>query len=211
MGKYFDGIILLDDGSEDESYENAVHEKLLLKFKQKRNNFNDLKNRNTLLDIASFFNSEWFCFMDLDERFDSRYAQLLNSTKKIQHDCIAFLFIHLWDSPFKYNTKMQDCKWNGFFIRWRMFRNIGRANIITYQKMLHFSAIPYKDSKYLAPILVLHHGNLTKQQRIKKFNFYIQEDIHKDQKNYDDLLNEGETLLVREISKAKLKDAIKNM
>ena len=69
--QYFVGFILLDDGSEDESYEDAVHEKLLFKFKQDRNNFNDLKNRNTLLDIASFFNSEWFCFMDLDERFDS--------------------------------------------------------------------------------------------------------------------------------------------
>lgn len=211
MGKYFDGIILLDDGSEDGSYENAVHEKLLLKFKQKRDNFNDLKNRNALLDIASFFNSEWFCFMDLDERFDSRYAQLLNSTKKIQHDCIAFLFIHLWDSSFKYNTKMQDCKWNGFFLRWRMFRNIGRTNIITYQKKLHFAAVPYKDSKYLAPILVLHYGNLTKQQRLKKFNFYKQEDIHKDQKNYNDLINEGDTLLVRKISKTKINDAIKYM
>ena len=68
--KYCDGIILLDDDSQDDTYEITQSDKLLLKAQKVRTEFNDKQNRNMLLDIASFFKVEWFIFIDADERFD---------------------------------------------------------------------------------------------------------------------------------------------
>ena len=96
MSKYFDGIILLDDGSTDETYEYAIHDKLLIKVQKVRHDFNDLDNRNILLHIASFFNTEWLCFMDIDERFDERYCNFDNITKHQDVNVINFHFVNIW-------------------------------------------------------------------------------------------------------------------
>lgn len=45
----------------------------------------------------------------------------------------------------------------------------------------------------VAPVLVHHFGYLNKDKRVNKFNFYLKEDTKKDQKNYDDLLDLGQT------------------
>lgn len=205
MGVYFDGIILLDDESKDGTFENAKHEKLLLKVQKKRIEFDDLTNRNTLLNIASFIQSDWYCFMDLDERFDERYVNFFGKLRKIDIDCIGFLFIHLWNSIHEYNCSMQDCLIDGVFVRWRMFRNIGRMNIITKQKKLHFSVSPIKTPAIVAPVLVHHLGNITKERRMRKYHFYKREDIHKDNENYHDLLSDGNTCFVQDLSIKKIK------
>lgn len=204
VGQYFDGIILLDDGSNDGTYEKAMHDKLLLKFKKKHTVFNDLGNRNTLLDIASFSKADWFCFMDIDEKFDSRYVRFFHELHKIKANSIVFLFVHLWNTPEEYNFKMRDCVYDGIFLRWRMFRNIGRTNIVTTQKKLHFAASPLMYPFYIAPVLVHHYGTLTKQRRLNKFNFYKKEDSYHDQKSYDDLLHRGETYSVKTITESKI-------
>lgn len=208
MALYFDGIILLDDGSSDDTYIKAKHDKLILKFQKKRTDFNDLQNRNTLLDVASYFNSEWFCFMDIDERIDSRYVSIFDNIDKVDANNIAFIFVHLWNSPETYNPQMQDCTYEGMFRRWRMFRNMGRANLVTSSKKLHFPSIPITNSRIIAPVLIHHYGNLTKEQRENKFNFYKVEDKFKDQSSYDDLLEPidlDKLYSVKEISHKKIK------
>lgn len=208
MAQYFDGIILLDDGSSDDTYTKAMHDKLIFKCQKKHTEFNDLQNRNTLLDIASFFNSEWFCFMDIDERIDPRYVDFFEHIDKVDVDNIGFIFIHLWDSTETYNTKMKDCIYKGLFNRWRMFRNTGRANLVTLTKKLHFPAVPLTDSKIVVPVLIHHYGNLTKKRRQDKFDFYKVEDTFKDLSSYDDLLETiglDELLSVKKISYRKIK------
>ena len=52
MGIYFDGIILLDDGSKDDTYQKAVHDKILIKIKKKHEGFNDFANFLSLNGFA---------------------------------------------------------------------------------------------------------------------------------------------------------------
>ena len=97
MANYFDGIILLDDESSDGTWEKANHEKILLKVRKKRKEFNDLENRNILLKLASFIKSEWFCFMDVDERFDERYVDFNSFVHKQDVNIVAFRGVYLWE------------------------------------------------------------------------------------------------------------------
>lgn len=197
MSQFFDGIILLDDESTDHSYEVARHNKLLLKVKKSRTEFNDLQNRNILLNIASFFKSDWFCFMDLDERFDLRFANF-DFTAKNEHDVIFFRLVHLWDDEKHYNAEYPFSN-HGIQYAMRMFRNIGRVQIQSENGKLHFPCVPYKSRLLRSNILFLHHGHISKEKRIKKYKFYLQEDKDKNQSSYEHFLANPKKLLVEQI------------
>lgn len=180
--KYCDGIILLDDDSLDDTYEIAWSDKLLLKAKKVRTEFNDKQNRNMLLDIASFFKTEWFIFIDADERFDDRFVDLREVMKLDDVDTVGVWIANLWDSIETYRTDMKDThplSQNGLWFRWRMFRNKGRMQIITGRR-LHFKSVPYFDQRIgFAGALILHLGYINEKYRKKKYDFYIEEDDKK--------------------------------
>ena len=102
---------------------------LLIKVKKERLEFNDLQNRNILLDIASFLKADWFCFMDLDERFDRRFVNFEAFEDDINYSIVSFRCVNLWDSDKFYNANLA-----GSSRRMRMFRNIGRVQIHTLKK-----------------------------------------------------------------------------
>lgn len=194
MSIYFDGVILLDDGSSDNTYEIAKHPKLFLKVKKKRVAFIDIENRNILLALSSFFSAEWFCFMDIDERFDKRFADFEKATSNPNADILSFNFVHLWNSDSTYNAEYPYSR-KGIVERMKMFRNIGYEQIFTHKKRVHFATVPHQKNVYKSEILYMHYGNISKEQREKKFKFYQKEDIFHDQKNYDHIIVDKPKLL----------------
>lgn len=186
VSSYFDGIILLDDGSTDDTYKLAKHPSIVVKIEKKRCRFNDLENRNILLDIASFFNVEWLAFMDVDERIDSRYADF-SFMDDTNVDVAIFRLIHLWDDETLYNAEY-PCSEEGVQQKFRMFRNKGRMQIVTDKKCLHFHLTPYYEKVFLSKVLLLHRGNMLKEARWEKYKFYNVEDAEKDQQSYEHLV-----------------------
>lgn len=187
--KYCDGIILLDDDSRDDTYSIAQSEKLLLKAKKVRTEFNDKQNRNILLDIASFFKAEWFIFIDADERFDDRFVDLREVMKRDDVDTVGVWIANLWDSMNTYRFDILDqnpYSENGLWFRWRMFRNKGRMQI-DFSYNLHFMATPYRKNEYKSKTLLFHLGYLERAKRNVKFEFYQNEDKIK-LLNYDYLM-----------------------
>lgn len=175
MESYCDGIILLDDGSLDDSFEAAISTKLLLKVKKKRTEiFDDLTNRNLLLQLGHFFNAGWFFFMDADERFDPRYADLRAITRLDHVDTVGFKLVHIWDSPGSYRKDLPEGK-NGLVNRYRMFRNKGYLQISSRNEV-HFKCIPFKRNVHYSRILVLHYGLMEKNTRERKFRLYKSQD-----------------------------------
>lgn len=175
--KYCDGIILLDDGSRDDTYSIAQSEKLLLKAKKIRTEFNDKQNRNILLDLASFFKVEWFIFIDADERFDDRFVDLREVMKRDDVDTVGVWIANLWDSMETYRTDMEDTNpesKNGLWFRARMFRNKGRMQLRVSRK-LHFPTIPYVSKLWKSQSLILHLGYLLGINRKTKRSFYAKE------------------------------------
>ena len=196
--KYFDAIILLDDESTDDTYDLALHEKLILKVKKKRKEFNDLENRNILLDIVSFFKHRWVCFIDADEIIDPRYADFDFFTNQENINSVLLNLVHLWDKEDSYN---QDYPYTqkGFGLKLRMFRNIGRTQILSLIGKLHFIPVPYTENVYHSSILILHYGHLEKKMRTQKYDFYMIEDTERCQDDYGHLIEEN-------VSKGKVQD-----
>lgn len=175
--KYCDGIILLDDDSRDNTYSMVQSEKLLLKVKKVRTEFNDKQNRNILLNIASFFKAEWFIFIDADERFDDRFVDLREVIKRSDVDTVGVWIANLWNSMETYRTNMEDTNplsQNGLWFRWRMFRNKGWMQII-YQRKLHFPSVPFIQNIYVSKTLILHTGYIYCNYRHRKRIFYAKE------------------------------------
>lgn len=175
--KYCDGIILLDDDSVDDTYQIVQSDKLLVKAKKIRTEFNDVLNRNILLNIASFFKAGWFIFIDADERFDDRFVDLREIMKKTDVDTVGVWIVNLWDSMETYRIDMEDtnpCSKNGLWFRWRMFKNRGRTQLIS-QRKLHFPSVPYIQNIYISKTLLLHVGYIYSSYRFSKRIFYEKE------------------------------------
>lgn len=185
--KHFEAIILLDDESTDGTYEKANHEKLILKVQKKRFRFNDLQNRNLLLKIASFFNTEWIAFLDVDEVIDNRFCDF-SFTDNSQIDVVAFHLVHLWNQKDTFNAEYPYAH-KGIQLRFRMFRNIGHSQILTDKEALHFPLTPYVKNILPAKILILHFGHMLEKKRKEKAYFYLKEDKFGDQASYSHLLN----------------------
>lgn len=187
MGHYFDGIIMLDDESTDGTYNMALHEKLILKVRKKRKIFFDLENRNILLKLSSFYHVEWLCFMDFDERINSKFADF-SFINNINIDTVAFNVVHLWDDPNLFNASFPGT-YKGVEKIFRMFRNIGYSQIKSSKKF-HFAATPYFGKQYFnSGLLVMHHAFLDEKKRRQKYEFYTQNDPLSTPNQYDYLIN----------------------
>jgi len=199
IGNQCDGIVLLDDGSDDDTYHAATSNQLLLKVRKIREGFNDLRNRNILLNIASFIRSKWFVFIDADERLDKRYGDLRSLiARDPETGSIGFWIANLWGDETRYKPDPSQSQNQGLWIRMRMFRNIGHMQIGHTGKHLHFTCVPYIDRPSAENILLLHLGTLDRRARQHKYDFYKNEDPDWDynrQANYDFLINDDHDVL----------------
>lgn len=206
---HFDGIILLDDNSTDGTFECAHSEKLILKVQKERNGFDDLLNRNLLLNLASFFHHEWVCFLDVDEILDVRFANIQDIIMDTDADSFIFNLIQLWDSENTFNAEYPSTI-EGISLKYRMFKNMGHTQILSKRGKLHFKPIPYSGKAIHVPILIKHYGNLTKDMREQKYFFYQKEDTEHSQKSYEHLRQSHPALKkVDEITINEMSNAVK--
>ncbi|WP_051254061.1 galactosyltransferase-related protein [Arenibacter latericius] len=176
LNDYCDGIILLDDGSTDFSYEIAESDKILVKAKKiYSGHFDDLENRNILLRLANFFKAEWFFYIDADERFDSRFGDIRVHSVQKEVDVYRFQLVDIWDNLDTYRVDMPDNRHNGIATRARMFRNKGSLQIHSNRE-IHFSAVPYAQNVRIADLLLLHYGNFDQEIRKDKYKIYTSQD-----------------------------------
>ena len=202
---YFDAIVWLDDESTDRTYELANHEKIVIKVQKKRTEFNDLENRNTLLDIASFLKCEWLCYIDVDQLIDERFSDFSAFINDEHTDSVFINQIQLWDDENTYNSEYPFPA-KGMSPKHLMFRNIGHSQIVSRSGKLHFAPVPFRGRALHVPILIKHYGNITKEMRQKKYDFYKIEDTQKSQSSYEHLLKKDPEK--KRVDQITLKDLI---
>ena len=202
-----DGIILLDDDSTDNTYDIAKNEKIIIKVQKHRTQFNDLENRNILLDLAAFVKYKIAVFLDVDEVLDQRYCRLDKYIHENDIDAYLIPYIHLWDNENCYNTQYPNSI-DGFCFRYKMFRNLGHMQIAANNGRLHFHQVPTLARTGIAnDILIKHWGLLTKNDREVKYKFYKNVDTEKCQKSYEHFIPKSTPTLnkVDDISIDKLR------
>jgi glycosyltransferase involved in cell wall biosynthesis len=190
-----DGIILLDDGSTDGSYEKANADKLLLKVQKTYTGmFNDLENRNLLLELAYLFRSEWFLFLDADERFASSRPDLDAVLQMEEVDTVSFRLVHIWDKKDQYRKDLPEGR-GGVLQRYRLFRSKGFLQIRANRE-LHFCITPFRQNKYHSSLLLLHYGLMDATVRQNKKALYLSQDAggKKQGYRYDYLTDENPEL-----------------
>jgi hypothetical protein len=203
FSEHFDGIILLDDGSTDKTFEIATTPKLLCKAQKKNisKSFNDLENRNLLLEMAFFFKSDWLIFLDADERLHHKYDNLKDILQRTQANVLEFKCLHLWDSAEKYRVDIPEGS-NGLMSRCRMFRHKGWMQIYSNRE-IYFTAVPFLKNTQSVPVLILHYGLMDKETRQRKYDLYKSQDKEAKKQGYDYeyLLDDDPTLADIELIK----------
>lgn len=97
VDSFVDGIIVLDDNSDDDSYnlfDINIYPKIIGKFKKIREKtFDDLENRNILLSIyetmLSHLRNSWVIWLDMDERLGDDENTILTLRKMLLSDNIG--------------------------------------------------------------------------------------------------------------------------
>lgn len=209
----FDGIVLLDDESTDNTYNLANNEKIIIKAQKKRAQFNDLENRNILMDLASFVNHKIAFFLDVDELLDEQFYNIHKYLDEDKINAYMIPYIHLWDNEDCYNSQYPSSV-NGICFRYKMIRNIGHAQIFSNRGKLHFHQTPTVASSGIASeLLIKHYGLLTKEDRMKKYAFYQQEDKEGSQSSYEHFGENAHPVLkkVNEITLTKLNEMSNNL
>lgn len=161
-----------------------------------------------MLDLASFFKHKWVCYLDVDERLDLRFINICDIIRETDADSFIFNLVHLWNDDKMFNIEYPSTM-NGVSLKYRMFKNIGHAQIFSNRGKLHFSPIPYRGKTSHVPILIKHYGNLTKEMREEKYKFYQKEDLEHSQSSYEHLLKQDPKIKsTNEITQNDLIEAI---
>lgn len=188
-GVLVDGIIVLNDSSIDNSWELLNHQKLLCKYTKKRTTFNDLENRNSLLEVFSdvFIKNniqiDWVLWLDFDERIENENInEIKDFLNKTTFNIFNIPFVHMW-SDTEYNINYPSSK-DGIQLHTRIFRHKYPKSFLPYKIQsnieLHFQLSPYEDETKYLPLLIKHLGRNSQELRYTKYILYTQ---HYDKKN----------------------------
>lgn len=206
VSQYFDSIIILDDSSEDMTYQLCMSEKILLKARKKHVNFSDIDNRNILLRLACLFSHKFLFFLDVDERIDERFNNFASLNSLENGTALLVPQVNLWNDAAFYNSEYPKSI-NGICFRFKGVKSIGNSQIES-DKRLHFPQVPtYAKTAICSEILILHYGMLTLEDRLKKYSFYKIEDTDNSQNSYSHLLDQ--TVAIKKVADLDI-DIIRN-
>jgi hypothetical protein len=169
QSKWLDGLVVLDNGSIDNTNKILQECPLVLDCIYDDSLFNEVVMSKKLLEIASKYNSEWYAEVDADEIFDKEIYEVKNINLS-EYNTIAYN-IHY----------MVDGMCYKMYKNWmRIYRNLGSELIDNLDKVhsLHWgkNPIPKENRKiYYSNIPVYHYQIRSYEQGMRKYKRYIEE------------------------------------
>ena len=176
-----DTVLVFDDNSTDNTAEIAQKFSNVIYHKSEWNTLDEARNRQWLLDKAREIKADWCWIFDHDEiPSDKLYQNLRKIVENAnpEKDLICFKREDFWDNDKQVRL---DGVW-GTFWQGRLFRvrkqNVVKSNDVKGDANFHCTAhgyIPHQCIDYL-PYKIWHYGNMTAQERLRKYLWYTKSD-----------------------------------
>ena len=190
VGRCCDGVLALDDGSTDATYDILAAWPLVKRIlrnprREDYRQWDDAENRNRLLEAAAEFEPEWILSLDADERLDGVDAASLRTF--LATDALpgfAYGFRHV---PMRNDL---EHFWPKYQWVYRVFSYVPGQRFP--DQKLHFIPIPTSIPRrqwVKTTLRIQHLGGLTPDRRMARFNKYLEADPKRTyQESYGHLL-----------------------
>lgn len=176
-----DTVIVFDDNSTDNTAEIAQKFANVVYHKSEWNTLDEARDRQWLLDKARELKADWCWIFDHDEvPSDKLFANFRTIVENAnpEKDLLCFKREDFWDNDKQVRL---DGVW-GTFWQGRLFRlrkqNVVKSNEVKGDANFHCTAhgyIPQQCVDYL-PYKIWHYGNMTAQERLRKYLWYTKSD-----------------------------------
>jgi len=192
MSLLVDKILLVDDGSTDETYKICKNWKKVEIERIKVNTQHDGLINNYLYNWADKFSPDWIISLDIDEVFkDSdvdNVATLIRTAPK-RETTFSFPMLYLWDKEDQYRAD----GWFGTVKAMRLYHYVhGKPPMLRRE---HGVLCPEGWNEFMSKINInlpiLHYGYLDKETREYKYKYYKAKDNMED---YSHIISDKVTL-----------------
>ena len=174
---YIDEAVILDDASEDNTVEvckNVLSGIPLTIVSNLEPGFNnEIMLRKQLWEMATATDPDWVLFLDADEIFEDKTAEIIRELAKAQEvDLYSFRLYDMWNE----NSYREDTYWRAHTIfRPFMVRYISEINYIWKETPQHCGRLPlniYQLPGELSQLRLKHLGWMKEEDRLYKYNRY---------------------------------------
>ncbi len=185
MAKWMDGVVAIDNGSTDGSYEILLNHPIVLVCARDLEPFDESRLVPKLHFLASNYDADWYVDNDADEFFDNDLRELLK-TIPVQIPLVT-VDIHSQLNGKTYNIKRN---WR------RIYRNIPEMFDYSVLNKLHFGKVPLSKShaQYNTGYPVFHKSIRSYEQGLRKYENYKKLDTEGIQKSYEHIREMAECL-----------------
>jgi glycosyltransferase involved in cell wall biosynthesis len=182
--KFADHIVVLDDWSTDETSRICKEHPAVSCYEYQEKPFDERRDRNRIMELATRFNPDWVISVDSDEIFemDRRRAERLMNLNDPHIKALGFHWYTFWEPTHTYFRQDGALgQTNGF----RMYKwEPGQSIVLGTPEGLHCGNIPQfpEGAHRFTNIRVRHLGYDTEEKRQAKFRFY--QEVDKDPKEF---------------------------
>lgn len=199
--KICDGFVILDDGSTDDTVSICKEFDSVLELHcQNGLPFNEVRDKNILLNLAKKHNPDFLLSLDGDEIIQSNSKNVLNEELNYIYpnsSVFEFQSLFVWDKPNQYRT---DGVYSNIWYK-RLLRLSVQKEELSFQEThypgnSHSTRLPSNCKDWNFPIRskvkILHYGYYDQTMRQNKFEFYTQLDPDNiDFDGYQHILGKG--------------------
>ncbi|MCF6095521.1 glycosyltransferase family 2 protein [Thermovorax subterraneus] len=181
LSLWVDKIVVIDDASEDDTYEVVKSFDKVIAYRNERPLFieNEAALRSKLWDLTVEQNPDWIVALDADEMFEDRIIDeaefLINQD---YYDAVYFRVFDFWASNTHYRI---DGGWNPW-VKFQLFLVRYNPNLsYTWpQREIHCGRFPSPCQDfipYYSDIRLKHFGWADEKEHYKKYLFYREKDL----------------------------------
>lgn len=181
LAEYVDGIVILDDASDDETPTICRHHPAVINYRRLGEPVflkDESALRRLLWEMTAELEPAWILALDADEIIEKRakteLPALMNGSG---YDLVRFPVYHLWGKPSCYRA---DKMWHPVLSRTACLFRYKKELVYNWpHRELHCGRFPreaYERPAVLSPLRLFHLGYLTAEDRIERFRRYRERD-----------------------------------